>query len=271
MNPADNIGLTDFLVLVYRFFIRNFKILAASIILGLCIGGVYSYQKKTYYTSELIGFSPVINENTLLEILGPLKILSEEKNYTELSRLLNITEQEASDIRTLNFAESRHLKTSNAPNLTDKKLNNLVLVQLDTYNQGIYQPLAKGLQYYLNNNAFITSRLKLEKQKKQALIVAGKNYLQKLDSSQVFTQANTSKVTISNQTSPVDYNMAQTQLENLKIDYETLNSFTIVLDFFNAKKPSNQYIFITSAIFISFLMGGLLLSFLLELRQLARD
>ena len=88
MKSSDTIGLTEFLVLVFSFFKRNFWIVLAFTGIGAISGVVYTKFKPDYFSSELIGYSSVIDQTTLLEILNPLSLLTEEKNFKEIAKFL---------------------------------------------------------------------------------------------------------------------------------------------------------------------------------------
>ncbi len=272
MNPSDNIGLTDFLVLVYRFLIRNLLIIGLTTLLGVAIGFSYSFQKKSYFYSELIGFSNILEKTTLMELLSPLSSLVKEKNYTEIATKLGITQSEAMLIRSLEFQESRHLKTSNAPKLTDTKLGELVLVKVEVYDQEIYPKLSAGLSFYLKNNPYIANLVVLEINKTKALINRGSNYLTTLDSLSLNKEQayKNEKITISNKPSPVDYNEAALEIEDLKISEKTLQAFTVVSEFYHARKPANKTLIIITAITMAFFFLSLLVVFVRELASLAK-
>ena len=273
MNPSDNIGLTDFLVLVYKFLKRNFILISVITLIGLIIGVVYVSQKKDYYSSELIGFSQVTDKTTLLEILNPLTHLAEEKNHEELSVKLNLSIEEASQIRSIEFLNSKHTKTSHSPSVTDKKLGNLILIQILVYDQNILRDLEKGIYFFADNNAYIKETEGLERQKTQTLITEISKNIAMIDSLNLAKNkgGSGSSVTIQGEINPSNYKDAISTIENLKASAKTLKPFTIVSGFYNFKKPANKNILIVLSSTIAFFIISLLIVFIKELSQLASE
>jgi len=271
MNPSDNIGLTDFLVLAYKFFKRNLIIFISFTLIGLTIGIVYNLQKQDYYSSEMIGFSNIIEKTALIEILNPLTTLTDEKNYEELSTKLGLSVEEASQIRFLSFTNSRHTKTSHSPSSTDIKLGNLIVVNTEVYDKKIFPKLESGVIKYLNDNSFIKQSEKLELQKTSNLISEISSNIAVIDSINSQPSKNNSAISIQHEINPFNYKEALLELENLKVDAQTLRAFTVVSSFYTIKNPSNEPLLSTIAATLAFFVIGLMFVFVKELAQLAKD
>lgn len=271
MNPTDTIGITDFLVLVYKFLKRNLLLIGAITMVGFAIGLAYSYQKASYYSSELVGFTDIVDQTTLLEILGPLTTLTDEKNHAELANKLGISVEQAAQIRALEFASSRHTKTSHAPQATDKKLGELIVVKSTVYDQSVFLDLEKGITHYLAENNFIQTTKNLELAKTQHLISEITTNLNMLDS--LFRSSSDKKVSamvsITKELNPVNYNEALLNLEDLKIRSQIIQPFTVVSSFYKVNKPSNKSLLIVTAATVAFFILSLLIVFVRELHQLA--
>ena len=270
MNASDNIGLTDFLVLVYIFFKRNIIILGLATIIGFAIGTIYTLKKPDYYYSEMVGFSNIIKETSLLEILSPLTTLVGEKNYTELSIRLEIPLEKASQIRSLTFANSKHTKTSHAPKATDEKLGELIVVTTEVYDKEALETIEQGILNYLNSNAYIKSSKNLELQKTENLITETSKNIHLIDSLNTHSQDNNSNIYIQ-EINPIDYQEAYLEVENLKISAQTLKAFTVISGFYKLDKPANRSLLIKTAITLAFLTLGMVIVFLKELARLAKD
>jgi len=271
MNPSDNIGLTDFLVIVFKFCKRNFIIVTSITLIGLAIGIFYSSQKQEYYLSEMIGFSNIVDNTALLEILTPLSTLTDEGNYDELSSKLGISTEEASQIRVLKFANSKHTKTSHSPSVTDKKLGKLIAVSIETYDRAILPKLENGISKYLNDNPYIKTLEKLELQKTENLINEISSNIALIDSLNKQPNKSNSTVSIQHEINPFNYKEALLEVETLKVDIQTLRVFTVVSSFYKVQKTSNKSILITIAATLAFFVMGLMIVFIQELAQLARE
>ncbi len=270
MNSSDNVGLTDFLIIVYAFLKRNFILLFAFLIVGAGIGTAYSYLKPNYYYSELIGYSNVVDKTTLLEILNPLTALVEEKNYDEISKMLGINVAEAKNIRLLEFAQSKHTKTSNTP-ATDQKLGALILVKTEVYDRVVLPKLETGILKFMSSNPYVSKTLKLELRKSNTLISEVTDNIRVLDSLNFDTNPNSYKstLTIKGQLNPVNYNEALTFVQDLKNHVDLLEPFTVVSSFYNLNKPANKNLIVVTGITVSFLILGFLFVFVKELAVLS--
>jgi hypothetical protein len=270
MDSSDNIGLTEFLVLVYQFLKRNLLIIAITTVFGVALGFLYTSQKSKYYETELVGFSNVIDKTTLLEIANPLTALVEQKNFTELAIKLGITPEEASQIRALEFTESRHLVTSHAPKTTDQKLGELIIIKAAIYDQQIIKTLSSGIVYYLENNPLVSKTNQLMIRKNQTLITEMTRNIALIDSlnRSLLTQNGTA-VSFQQSQNPISHGEALLMLEDLKITASTLAPFTIASPFYKASKPANKNLLIMAVITMTFFMLSLLIVFIKELAKLA--
>lgn len=266
MDSSENIGLIEFLVLVFKFFKRNILILSIFTVIGLGIGIGYSLNKANYYQTELVGFSNIIEKSSLLEILSPLTVLAEEKNYENLGELLNLTNEEASQIRSIEFSDSRHTKTSHNPAVTDKQLGELIVVNVNLYDLGISSKLENGLTTFLSNNSYIQTLTKLERNKIQSLVNQMESNLARMDSTYSNPQNASIKIQSEN---PVNYNETVETIETLKIDLQVLKPFTVVSPFYEVKKPQNRNILISIAATVAFFVLGLFIVLIKEIKRLA--
>lgn len=270
MNPSDTIGLTEFLVLVYNFIKRNFIILSIFTLIGFVVGMSYTYKKPNYYTSELVGFSNVIEKTTLLEILTPLTTLTAEKNYDALSTKLGITKEDAAQIRNLEFTNSKHTKTSHAPTATDKKLGELILTRVEIYDQNSLANIENGISNYISQNNYVKSLENLEKQKNKNLITEISNNLALIDSINHSINQPKNTLSILPGVNPFNYKEALLELEELKMAAQTTASFTIVSRFYTVKNPSNKNMLIIIAATVAFFVMGLIIVFIKELAMLSK-
>jgi hypothetical protein len=268
MKIDNTIGLTDFFVMVYVFIRKHFILLALSTVLGLGLGIGYATYKTKYYYSELSGYSIVTPKANLLEILSPLTSLTDEKNYLELSRLLEITEEQASSLRQLEFTSSRHVKTTTNPKVNDELFGEIILVKVETYNQAFLPQIEQGLKNYLGNNAYVQQQVKLKTMANQQIIHSFYDNLDQVDS--LRTAPNQGAISITNLRDPKHFAEAVEYVENLKAETQTLEAFTIVSSFYNLQKPANKNLLISAAATVVFMLLGLFLALFKEVAQLSK-
>lgn len=275
MHPSDNIGLTDFFVLVYKFCKRNLLFISISTVIGLLLGYGYNHFSKKYYQSEMVGYSNLVEKNIVLEILAPLNKFAEEKNYSELAKNLNISDQAASSIRSIDFATSKHNKTSNNPKLTDKKLGELILTTVTVYDKSKLPEIEEGVVYFMNSNSYLMEKTNAEQIKTSKLIQNISGKIESIDSiylhsNQMEKRSGTSTVNVTSSQSPTDFVESYEYLEELKHRATTIRSFQVVSHFYNLAKPDNKSLLIISGLGVVFFISSLLLVMLKEIAMLSK-
>lgn len=269
MKIDDTIGLTDFFVLVYNFIKHHLKTILVFTTLGALIGGGYSYQKENYYYSELSGYSLVVPKANILEVFSPLTVFTDEKNYEELSKALNLSIEEATNLRVLEFAPSKHIKTSNNPKVTDDILGEIIIVKVETYDKKMLPKLESGLLYFLSTNTYLNQNLKAKKEANSRVVTHFYTELDQSDSLRYKNHGNNSGISIMNTPDPKHFVEALEYIESIKMDNNTLASFTVVSSFYNLKKPANKTLLITIAATLFFFILGLFFALTNELAKIA--
>ena len=271
MNPSDNIGLTDFLVLIYKFLKRHFVALIGFTLIGFSLGFIYTQTKPAYYYSELTGFSAIVEKSTILEIVSPLTLFAEEKNYTELGKALNITPEEAATIRTIEFTTSRHVKTTTNPDKNDELFGELIITQITVYSQELLPKIQTGIIHFLNTNTYLHATVQSTKQINKSVIEKAYRKFQLHDTLTINQNQQTEKIAINQiSTFPFSYVEAMEYIEKLKEDNLSLQAFSVVNDFYLLKKPSNRNKLIITGLTVAFTLLGLIFVFIRELAALAK-
>lgn len=269
MNPSDDIGLTDFFVLIYKFFKRNIILISLFTVIGLVLGFTYNHFSPKYYSSEMVGYSDLVEKNIILEILSPLNKLAEEKNYNELAIMLNIPVDITTSIRSIDFATSKHNKTSNNPSLTDQKLGELILTSITTYNKDYLPEIESGIINFINQNSYLQNTQKIEAQKNKQLISKISDKIESFDTAQVHLQKST-MVNVSSAQNPSDFIDSYVHLEKLKSKNSNLKLFHIVSHFYNLSKPSNKSTLAFTGLGVVFFVSGLLIALFKEVIVLSK-
>lgn len=275
MHPSDNIGLTDFFVLVFKFCKRNLALIVIFTVIGLLLGYSYNYFSKKYYLSEMVGYSNLVEKNIVLEILAPLNKFAEEKNFTELSKSLNISEEAAAAIRSIEFATSKHNKTSNNPKLTDQKLGELILTTVTVYDQDKLPEIENGIVNFMESNSYLKEKAGIEKKKTTKLIQNITGKIESLDaiynqSNQASKSSSSPTINVTSSQSPTDFVESYEYLEGLKSKAENIHSFQIVSHFYYLSKPNNKRLLAISGLGVVFFISGLLLALLREIAVLSK-
>jgi len=175
----DEIDLYElFLVLKKRF-----KLIAGIVISAVLITGVISFLSPPVYRSSFIirmfsknenRMNPIISTGEVEKLISELDLLRKEKQLNELSKRLNIKDEQ------IKKAVKFYAKTP-----SDDK--DLVEITLDIYDRGLIPDLRNGIIQYLNQNPYVNERIttwkdnllqqKAEIQKKIQEIDGFKNFL----------------------------------------------------------------------------------------------
>lgn len=278
MSPTDTIGITEFMILVYKFCKRNFLLIIGFTILGGALGFTYNKLKPEYYNSEMLGYSELATKSTVLEVLAPLTLFAEEKNYDQLANTLGLSVEEASQIRSIEFLDSKHTKTSNNPSSSNRGIGNLILTSVMVYDQNILPKVETGLVNYIENNPYLLEKKQMELTSTQVLIQEITERLETLDSlNMISMQAlNTSPqeasqlVNVTTEQSPVGFIESLKYVEYLRNRLTTLTGYTVVNSFYTVSKPSNKNIIILTGLTIAFLIVGVILSLIREVVRIAQ-
>ena len=277
MNEDINIKqtFTDFV----NFISRNKIILFSFIFFGIVSVVIYQNFKPSYFETQAICMSGIaeyerieqleeLSQRTAVDLINHLQINVSNKDYSELSSLMNIS-----------LDESKNIKSVEAEQLYQQDMNekfyalNKFEIRLSVFDNKIIKSFQSGLIYYFNNNTFIKDYHSQYKESNEILINDIKseiNLLSKmriegaknsLDLSSVNIISGKDDKTISNQI----ISLAQLK-EEIRTNQLLLTPLVFVTDFAKTNKTERDLL-IWSILggFIS-LLFGLLFSFVRELK-----
>ena len=277
MNEDINIKqtFTDFV----NFISRNKIILFSFIFFGIVSVVIYQNFKPSYFETQAICMSGIaeyerieqleeLSQRTAVDLINHLQINVSNKDYSELSSLMNIS-----------LDESKNIKSVEAEQLYQQDMNekfyalNKFEIRLSVFDNTIIKSFQSGLIYYFNNNKFIKDYHSQYKESNEILINDIKseiNLLSKmriegaknsLDLSSVNIISGKDDKTISNQI----ISLAQLK-EEIRTNQLLLTPLVFVTDFAKTNKTERDLL-IWSILggFIS-LLFGLLFSFVRELK-----
>lgn len=266
---------TDFV----NFISRNKNILFGFIFFGVISVIIYQNIKPSYFETQAICMSGIaeyerieqleeLSQRTAVDLINHLQINISNKDYSEISSLLNLT-----------LDESKSIKTIEAEQLYQQDMNekfyalNKFEISLSVFDNTTIDTIQKGLIFYFNNNNFIkqyhemykTSNNRLVDDITQEIIVLSRMRVEgaknNLDLSSVNIISGKDDKTISNQI----ISLAQLR-EEIITNQLLLKPLLFVQDFAKTNKTERD-ILLWSLIggFLSFLIS-LLVCFIKELK-----
>ena len=262
-----------------RFISRNIKIITSFIALGIILVILFQNLKPSYYDTQAICMSGIseyerleqleeLSQRTAVDLINYLQINIYNKDYSELSSLLNVSKETAAEIKHIE-AEQLYQQDMNEKFYALNKFE----IRLSVFDNTTIDTIQKGLIFYFNNNNFIkeyhkmykTSNNRLVDDITQEIIVLSRMRVEgaknNLDLSSVNIISGKDDKTISNQI----ISLAQLR-EEIITNQLLLNPLLFVQDFAKTNKTERD-ILLWSLIggFLSFLIS-LLVCFIKELK-----
>lgn len=144
-----------------RFISRNKKIITSFIALGIILVILFQNLKPSYYDTQAICMSGIseyerleqleeLSQRTAVDLINYLQINIYNKDYSELSSLLNVSKETAAEIKHIE-AEQLYQQDMNEKFYALNKFE----IRLSVFDNTTIDTIQKGLMFYFNNNNFI--------------------------------------------------------------------------------------------------------------------
>ena len=276
---TEELNIKQFFSEFIHFISRNKKTITSFIALGIILVILFQNLKPSYYDTQAICMSGIseyerleqleeLSQRTAVDLINYLQINIYNKDYSELSSLLNVSKEIAAKIKHIE-AEQLYQQDMNEKFYALNKFE----VRLSVFDNTTIDDIQEGLVFYFDNNNFIKQYHKMYISSNNRLmddIVQEMNVLSKmrvegaknsLDLSSVNIISGKEEKTISNQI----ISLAQLK-EEINTNQLLLKPLFFVQDFAKTNKTERDILlwsFVGGV--LSFLIG-LLVSFIRELR-----
>lgn len=141
-------SLSNFFSLIYKSIINQYKLIISFSIIGLIIGlGVFFFAEKKYSASVQL----VINHSSNLvahNMISSLTKLANDKSYNNLKVLLDIPEEQSSQISAILYLDHNYLPVASEDTIVERKP---FFIYLETLSPDILVDLQVALINYLEN------------------------------------------------------------------------------------------------------------------------
>ena len=277
MNEEINLKqtFTDFV----NFISRNKNILFGFIFFGVISVIIYQNIKPSYFETQAICMSGIaeyerieqleeLSQRTAVDLINHLQINISNKDYSEISSLLNLT-----------LDESKSIKSIEAEQLYQQDMNekfyalNKFEVRLSVFDNNAIESVQSGLINYFNNNGFIKDYHNQYLESNESLIDDIKSEMSVLSTMRMNASNNNLDLSSVNIISGKDDKTISNQIislaqlkEEIRTNQLLLTPLVFVTDFAKTNKTERDLL-IWSILggFIS-LLFGLLFSFVRELK-----
>ena len=277
MNEEINLKqtFTDFV----NFISRNKNILFGFIFFGVISVIIYQNIKPSYFETQAICMSGIaeyerieqleeLSQRTAVDLINHLQINISNKDYSEISSLLNLTLDESKSIKSIE-AEQLYQQDMNEKFYALNKFD----VRLSVFDNNAIESVQSGLINYFNNNVFIKDYHNQYLESNESLIDDIKSEMSVLSTMRMNASSNSLDLSSVNIISGKDDKTISNQIislaqlkEEIRTNQLLLTPLVFVTDFAKTNKTERDLL-IWSILggFIS-LLFGLLFSFVRELK-----
>lgn len=176
---------------------RHKKIIGSITILGIVLGLCYSILGKPYYTATMAVKSndSYLEKNIFTKILEELNTMCDEEDYNELARILNISVEHASAIRSFELEEEKEV--ANLGSYYAKYMKILSTIADEDKREEMLQTFIKSEKdniYYISVSVYNDSILPLLNEPFAKLINANPYFVRKREINQTAMEFNEQKI-----------------------------------------------------------------------------
>jgi hypothetical protein len=266
---------TDFV----NFISRNKNILFGFIFFGVISVIIYQNIKPSYFETQAICMSGIaeyerieqleeLSQRTAVDLINHLQINISNKDYSEISSLLNLT-----------LDESKSIKSIEAEQLYQQDMNekfyalNKFEVRLSVFDNNAIESVQSGLINYFNNNGFIKDYHNQYLESNESLIDDIKSEMIVLSTMRMNASSNSLDLSSVNIISGKDDKTISNQIislaqlkEEIRTNQLLLTPLVFVTDFAKTNKTERDLLIWSILVGFISLLFGLLFSFVRELK-----
>ena len=276
---TEEINIKQTFTYFVNFISRNKIILFAFIFVGIISVIIYQNIKPSYFETQAICMSGIaeyerieqleeLSQRTAVDLINHIQINISNKDYSELSNLLNLSIEESKSIKSV-VAEQLYQQDMNEKFYALNKFE----IRLSVFDSKIIKSVQSGLIYYFNNNSFIKDYHDQYKESNELLINDIKSEMDLLSKMRIEGAKNSLDLSSVNIVSGKDDKTISNQIislsqlkEEIRTNQFLLKPLVFVKDFAQTQKTERDLL-IWSILggFIS-LLFGLLFCFIKELK-----
>lgn len=152
-NTEQEISLLQVLVGTIKFVMRYYRLLAIGTVVGAVLGLGYYFIQPTVYKSSILGFSSMLSDTRMRDLVEDLNKLNRENNHKQVAKLLNIKPKEAKEI--VKFQLALNVELDKEKDEFTASQGNMFSLTVYTYDQKLFEVVKHGFIYYIDNSDFV--------------------------------------------------------------------------------------------------------------------
>lgn len=252
----------------------RFILLGAIIALGLLIsGGLYTLTKP-YYTSSMTLMLANIRNEFIEDQLQKLSVIVLEDNFEAVAERLDISVQDAKQIKEMKFSNLDQDRIEEDSILTGSPFR----IELSLYDRGLFESMEPALTSYLENNRYFAKQKRIKQRQVENMVSKLRGEISSIDSMKTSISEPKGPVNGFIYGQPIDptnlYRESITMYKEqvrLEADLEKLDNVEIVTGFVPRLRPTgpNLIKYLAIGALISFFIGTIV-AFNLEIRKRKR-
>ena len=276
---TEELKLGELFSNLVKFISRNIRLLLIFMIVALLSVMGYQNFKTPYYETKAICMSGIseyerqeqvedLSQRTAIDLINHLQINIDNEDYSALALSLGLSVEIASTIRKIE-AEQLYQQDMDEKFYALNKFEILLI----TYDNQMNKNIESGLQYYFENNKYISHYFKLYKESCKTLINDINNEIKFINLIRAETNINNLVLGATNTISGDDRRLTNEIIslshmrEEIRANFELLKPLSFVKNFANVnQKEDDVLVFGIVSVFLSFILG-LFVALIIEVRN----
>jgi Chain length determinant protein len=179
-TSSDEIDLQQLFLKIVLIVKENFLLIASFFVIGTLLGFTYALIGPKSYESKMLVTSDILTESYTKELGDNLNDLIREGNTELLSTMLDLSQEEVSQVSSIDIAPVKKEGEIN-PSIEDRKQPFFLSIEVNVSNQDVLPKLQKGIIFYLEGSDFVRLRVEQKKKAYTELIKKTDNEIQALE------------------------------------------------------------------------------------------
>lgn len=250
----------SFFEIIFYLILRKWIFFLILTLLGTAIAYSIHSIRRPYYGYSMTVLLSEIRNDFVRNLIGNLSLLVNEKNYSEVSRQLNIELEAAKQIKSIGYS---NLDESRIPE-DSVVVGAPFLISVELYDKSIPAQIEKGIVQYLENNRYLMMQKRIKKEHLESIVQKLKRDIASIDSTKVNSAQPKGPVNGFVYGAPVDpanlYRESVAMFErqaSLESSLKRLEIFDVIVHFAPRKGPTgpNQRKYMAAGALAFFFLG----------------
>lgn len=253
-------GIRNYFAYLFHVIKSRFLLLLFCTLIGAGIGYLLYYTTKPYYTSSMTLVLAQIRNEFVEDQLIKLSIMIDDNNFETIADRLDISEEQAKDIKGMTFYNLDQERIAEDSILTGSPFK----IELSLYNSALFPVMEVALVDYLQSNRFFAKQRRIRQTQIQNMIGKLKSEVNSIDSVKTNVTDPRGPVNGFVYGEPIDpvnlyresVSLYQQQI-NLEAELEQLNTIEVVTGFSPRNRATGPRLkrYLAIGGFIAFMIG----------------